>query len=91
MESNDGKLESIKDTVTQIVIDCLKLKDEQKATLSGSTNLAKDLNLDSLDFVDLVMCLEDHFSIEISDEEAQELETIDKIEEYIRNKISSKN
>ncbi|WDM85587.1 acyl carrier protein [Ehrlichia sp. JZT12] len=88
MESNDERLESIKDTVTKIVIDCLKLKDEQKATLSGSTNLAKDLNLDSLDFVDLVMCLEDHFSIEISDEEAQGLETIDKIEEYIRNKLS---
>ncbi|MGN7619041.1 MAG: acyl carrier protein [Ehrlichia sp.] len=89
MESNDERLEeSIKDTVIKIVIDCLKLKDEQKATLSGSTNLAKDLNLDSLDFVDLVMCLEDHFSIEISDEEAQGLETIDKIEEYIRKKLS---
>ncbi|CAH57934.1 acyl carrier protein [Ehrlichia ruminantium] len=90
MGNNDTQSESIKDTVIKIVIDCLKLKDEQQATLSGSTNLAKDLNLDSLDFVDLVMCLEDHFSIEISDEEAQELETIDKIEEYIRNKLSDK-
>ena len=88
MESNDERLESIKDTVIKIVIDCLKLKDEQKATLSGSTNLAKDLNLDSLDFVDLVMCLEDHFSLEISDEEAQGLETIDKRKENIRNKLS---
>ncbi|WP_230957221.1 hypothetical protein [Ehrlichia ruminantium] len=43
MGNNDTQSESIKDTVIKIVIDCLKLKDEQQATLSGSTNLAKDL------------------------------------------------
>ncbi|KJV69627.1 acyl carrier protein [Candidatus Neoehrlichia procyonis] len=89
-EKQDCMVEcSIKDTVIKIVIDCLKLKDEQKSSICGTTNLAKDLNLDSLDFVDLVMCLEEHFSIEISDEEAQKLETINDIEKYISDKVKN--
>ncbi|WP_169193649.1 phosphopantetheine-binding protein [Anaplasma platys] len=78
--------EDVRATVLEAVVDCLKLKDEQKQSLSGTTNLAKDFNLDSLDFVDLIMSLEERFSIEISDEEAQKLETIDDICKYIEGK-----
>ncbi|UQD54814.1 acyl carrier protein [Anaplasma phagocytophilum] len=70
------------------VIGCLKLNDEQKQILSGATNLAKDFNLDSLDFVDLIMSLEERFSLEISDEDAQKLETVDDICRYIASKSS---
>ncbi|MEH0831181.1 acyl carrier protein [Anaplasma bovis] len=88
-EGVNGVSEDIKNAVVEAIIDCLKLKEEQKQALSGNTNLAKDFNLDSLDFVDLIMSLEERFSIEISDEEAQSLETVDDICKYIQEKSSS--
>lgn len=87
--SGAGVSEDVRQKVLEAVIDCLKLKDEQKQSLSGATNLAKDFNLDSLDFVDLIMSLEERFSIEISDEEAQKLETVDDICRYIESKSGS--
>ncbi|MGN7678543.1 MAG: acyl carrier protein [Anaplasma sp.] len=89
LESGGAIPEDLKSKVMEVVIDCLKLKDEQKQVLSGTTNLAKDFNLDSLDFVDLVMSLEEKFSIEISDEEAQTLETVDDICKYIHSRSSA--
>ncbi|AXW84525.1 acyl carrier protein [Anaplasma marginale] len=89
LKSDDAVLEDIKSKVMEAVIGCLKLKDEQKQVLSGTTNLAKDFNLDSLDFVDLIMSLEEKFSIEITDEEAQGLETVDDICKYIHGKSKS--
>ncbi|SCV64303.1 Acyl carrier protein [Anaplasma phagocytophilum] len=80
--------EEIKAQVMESVIGCLKLNDEQKQILSGTTNLAKDFNLDSLDFVDLIMSLEERFSLEISDEDAQKLETVDDICRYIASESS---
>ena len=43
-----------------------------------------DLGADSLDTVELVMALEDHFNVEIPDEEAEKLTTTAKAIEYIK-------
>jgi acyl carrier protein len=45
-----------------------------------------DLGADSLDMVELVMAMEDEFSIEIEDKEAEELTTIEKACKFIREK-----
>jgi acyl carrier protein len=42
-----------------------------------------DLGADSLDVVELVMALEEEFSLEISDEEAEKLTTVKQVIEYI--------
>ncbi|MDB1135059.1 acyl carrier protein [Candidatus Anaplasma sp. TIGMIC] len=86
---NVGLVEEVRPHVMASIIECLKLKDEQKDMLCGTTNLAKDFNLDSLDFVDLIMSLEERFSIHISDEDAQKLETVDDICHYIASKSDS--
>ena len=44
--------------------------------ISSHSKLKEDLNLDSLDFVELVMQLEDKYSIKIEDEAANKLQTI---------------
>jgi len=46
----------------------------------------KDLGADSLDLVEIVMALEEKFSIEISDEEATTLKTISDVLEYLKGK-----
>jgi acyl carrier protein len=41
-----------------------------------SASFAKDLNADSLDLVELIMSIEEEFGIEISDENAEKIETV---------------
>ena len=48
--------------------------DEGKVTMDAS--FRKDLEADSLDLVELIMAFEDQFGQEISDEEAQKIETV---------------
>ncbi|MEG2787682.1 MAG: acyl carrier protein [Romboutsia sp.] len=51
--------------------------------ITPSTSLIEDLEADSLDAVEVIMALEDEFSIEIPDEEAEHFKTIGDISKYI--------
>lgn len=53
--------------------------------LTSETCLKDDLNLDSLNAVEIIMALEDEFDIEISEDEAENFETIGDIYEFINN------
>ena len=46
----------------------------------------KDLGADSLDLVELLLALEDEFSIEIADEEAEKFRTVADIIECVKGK-----
>ena len=46
-----------------------------------------DLGADSLDVVELVMCLEEEFDIEISDMEANEIPTVGEAVDFIKNRV----
>lgn len=61
--------------------------DADEADLTMETNIAKDLDADSLDVVELLMTIEDEFSIEIPDEEIENIKTIGDLTEYIQNNI----
>lgn len=45
-----------------------------------------DLGADSLDLVELVMELEEHFEIEISDEDSQNFQTVSDVAAYVQGK-----
>ena len=47
-----------------------------------ANSLQEDLGADSLDVVEIVMALEDEFSIEIADEETAKIKTVDDIVKY---------
>ncbi len=55
--------------------------DPEKITME--TNLIDDLGADSLDVVELIMNIEDEFGISISDEDASNLYTVQKIVEFL--------
>jgi acyl carrier protein len=59
--------------IKRIVVDKLQV-DEKQVTLEAS--FIEDLGADSLDTVELVMDLEEHFEIEIPDEDAENLRTV---------------
>ena len=60
--------------------------DEDKIT--PSSGIVEDLGADSLDSVEIVMALEDEFGIEIPDEDAEKMNTIDDILTYLSEKVN---
>lgn len=52
-------------------------------TITMDTNLVDDLGADSLDVVELIMSIEDEFGVSISDEEAANLITVQKIVDFV--------
>ncbi len=72
---------SVEEKVKHIIVEQLGVdEDEVKAQAS----FVDDLGADSLDVVELVMALEEEFSLEISDEEAEKLTTVQKVVAYIQ-------
>tara|TARA_B000000460_G_C21515304_1_gene393102 strand:- start:1035 stop:1289 length:255 start_codon:yes stop_codon:yes gene_type:complete len=74
--------------VQQIVADKLSV-DESEVVAEAS--FTEDLNADSLDLVELIMAFEEEFSsgdvqIEISDEEAESITTVQAAIDYLREK-----
>lgn len=55
--------------------------DESK--IVPGAHFAKDLNADSLDLVELIMSIEEEFGVEISDKEAELIETVDDALKYL--------
>ena len=55
--------------------------DPDKITME--TNLIDELGADSLDVVELIMNIEDEFGVSISDEEAANLFTVQRIVEFL--------
>jgi len=68
------------DRVKQIVVDVLSV-DESRVV--SEANFRKDLEADSLDLVELIMQFEEAFGGEISDEDAQKIETVGQAVIYI--------
>ncbi len=55
--------------------------DESEVT--PEAHFIDDLGADSLDTVELVMALEEEFGIEISDEDAEKIQTVGDVAKYI--------
>jgi acyl carrier protein len=60
----------------------------KKEEITLDSDFELDLNLDSLDIVEIVMAIEDEFNITISDDDVLKLKTVKDAVEYIQNKIS---
>lgn len=70
------------DRVKKIIVDRLDVEESQ---VVPSASFKDDLGADSLDVVELVMELEDEFDMEISDEEAEKISTVQEVIDYIES------
>ncbi|HEY9613245.1 acyl carrier protein [Allocoleopsis sp.] len=78
--------QEIFERVKKIVIEQLEADPD---TVTPQANFATDLNADSLDTVELVMALEEEFDIEIPDEAAEQIATVQAAVDYISNKVEA--
>lgn len=73
----------MEEKIIKLIADATKIEESK---ISIETNLVDDLNLDSLDIVELMMKMEDEFGIEIPEEDAEGLKTVKDIVTYLANK-----
>ncbi len=73
---------SVEDKVKEIIVEQLNVEESQ---VNGPASFIDDLGADSLDTVELVMAFEEAFEIEIPDEEAEKIATVQNAIDYINN------
>ncbi|WP_250122401.1 acyl carrier protein [Chroococcidiopsis sp. CCMEE 29] len=61
----------------------------EASSVTPQANFANDLGADSLDTVELVMALEEEFDVEIPDEAAEQITTVQEAVNYISNKVAT--
>lgn len=55
----------------------------EAGNIKAGTSFVDDLNLDSLDMVEMMMKMEEEFGIEIPEEKTEELKTIADVTKYL--------
>ncbi|MEA3485995.1 MAG: acyl carrier protein [Candidatus Aerophobetes bacterium] len=70
--------------VKEVTSEQLGVDDSQ---ITPEARFIDDLGADSLDTVELVMALEEEFNLEIPDEEAEKLTTVEKVIDYIEDHL----
>ena len=75
---------TVSERLKKIIVDQLGV-DESEVVPSAS--FVEDLNADSLDLVELIMSLEEEFKLQISDEDAEKITTVQDADDYIEEHL----
>ena len=73
---------SVEEKVKSIIVDQLGVNETE---VTGTASFVDDLGADSLDTIELVMAFEEAFGIEIPDEDAEKIVTIQDAIDYLGN------
>jgi acyl carrier protein len=65
----------------------VELLEVEESKVVPQASFVDDFNADSLDFIELITAVEDAFRIEIPDEDAENLQTVQDAIDYIESKI----
>ena len=78
---SNGLRERLRQLISdQLGVDVSRMKSEAK--------ILDDLGADSLDAVELVMAIEETFDIEVSDEEAESLQSVGDVEAFVMSRVA---
>jgi len=72
---------SVEEKVKNIIVDKLSVEPDE---VVPEASFVDDLGADSLDLVELIMAMEEAFDIEISDDQAEKLQTVQDAISYIK-------
>ncbi|MBM4304398.1 MAG: acyl carrier protein [Deltaproteobacteria bacterium] len=76
---------SVEEKVKNIIVEQLGVDME---TVTPEASFIDDLGADSLDIVELVMTMEEEFDLEIPDEDAEKIKTVNDVISYIKTKVN---
>lgn len=89
-QAKETEAEEVGDLVIESkFIEILRWCDPLAKKIRPGTDIAKDLNIDSLDAVEIAMKVEEEFNIEIYNEEIQDIKTVKQAINLIRKKLTS--
>lgn len=71
------------DDIKEVVVEQLSVNADE---VKDDAKFVEDLGADSLDVVELVMALEEKFDIEIPDDEAEKIQTLNDVVAYVESK-----
>ncbi len=74
---------NLKEEIFNLISETLEIPKEK---INEKANLVSDLELESLDLVDLIAAFENKYNIEILDKDIKTLQTVGDIIKYIENK-----
>ncbi len=72
------------ETVKKLIVEQLEVSEDD---INLDTDLITDLEADSLDAVEVIMAIEDEFDINIPDESAEKMRTVNDIVKYIETRV----
>lgn len=82
MAARDDVLSALK----EVLVDRLKVEAD---TITEDANLFEDLGLDSIDLMTVVMAVEERFSIEVSDDELEDVTTLGQAADLLSTKVGT--
>lgn len=75
---------SVFEELKKIIVEIKDIPEEQ---ITMEARFAEDLEADSLDIVEMLMLLEEKFDIQIPEEDAEKMKTVQNVVEYIEAKM----
>jgi acyl carrier protein len=87
MVNEGGSCMAVEEKIRSIIAEQLGVKPEE---VTPQASFIDDLGADSLDTVELIMALEEEFSVEIPDEDAEKMTTVGDAIKYIEEKMAKK-
>ncbi len=82
-EEAKGRM-AVEEKIKKIIAEQLGVEEEE---VTPDASFVEDLGADSLDTVELVMAFEEEFSIEIPDEDAEKILTVQNAIDYIKERV----
>ena len=77
--------EEISERIKSIIVEQLGVSMEE---VNPEASFIEDLGADSLDIVELIMALEEEYDMEIPDEDAEKIQTVEDVINYVQSKHS---
>ena len=72
--------------VRKVLVDQLDVSEDE---VTPTASIVDDLGADSLDVVEIIMALEEEFDVEIPDEDAEKITTVQQIIDYVDEKAKA--